>query len=213
MKKNDASTPYAYITIKANIPRTVGIDTMFRDMTISFVHKERSVVVLQPPDVFIRQVRVQLNSTIHTRLPYEGSDGDRDMSSSGHREANILDRRFDLGQGHLLYDGMRFEELNQNRPRAMYQTPDAPDFKSYGLNLMHTIAVWLWLECAGERREVMLCRGPIKIVSGIYPVLREEVRDIVRQAEEDAVEGILPPPLIDGEEDLPPPYEPPPYEA
>ena len=59
----------------------------------------------------------------------------------------------------------------------------------------------------------MLCRGPIKIVSGIYPVLREEVRDIVRQAEEDAVEGILPPPLIDGEEDLPPPYEPPPYEA
>ncbi|KAF2662371.1 hypothetical protein K491DRAFT_752985 [Lophiostoma macrostomum CBS 122681] len=207
MKKDDEGTPYADITVKGNIHRTVAINAMFRSMSISFAHKTRSPTIAEPPAVFLHEIRVRLRSTVYVRVPCIGLTGERDIHDTLYRKFTLLNRRFDRGQGVPVYDGLSLQDLKHGTPQMrMDETqPDAPDFQSYGLNLMHNIELMIWLECAGEKREVMLCNAPIKIVSGVSPAEQEAVQDIVRRAEEDAIEG--PPPPIDDDKEHAAPYE------
>jgi hypothetical protein len=167
IKKNDSSTPSASFTILAQIPKTVSKDSLLRLITISLVHKDRSDNVIDPPPVYLREIRVRLLSTIHVRMPTSNiSYIDGNMYDSHTSKQHLIDRRFE--DPILIYDGMRIDNLGRRNMGEML--PQYSDFTSYGLILTHSIEVNMGLVCAGEKTDIVACRGPVTIVQ--EPVTR-----------------------------------------
>lgn len=201
-KKNDPATPKAIFTILAQVPHVASIDSLLPSISLSLIHTERSDIMPEAPPVYIRQISVQLISTLNVRVPHNslffGSD---DILDRHQKKLYLLHRRLPA-PGWLMYDGMRFDDLG--RRISCESPPDAPDFASYGLNLKHVIEVTLEIECAGENFDVLGCRGPVIIL----PEAKEVVDHAVGTLAMNPVEDIL----DTDAEAMPPPYESPPYQ-
>ena len=200
--KHDPSTPYALFRAAVNVPQVASAESLPQAITVSFEHIRRSDIVLEPPPVYLTQVRVRLISGLNVRVPYTSLfSSDSDLTDS-HTQKLVLLNRFFTSPGMLLYDGMSFAKFGKRRAGEL--PPSAPTFSSYGLNLKHTIEVVLWVECAGEKFEILACKGAIEIRSGA--TLADVERVQTASTAEDIVEESI-------ENTVPPPYEPPPYQS
>lgn len=198
MKKHDPSTPSATFKILAKVPRIADGHSILNSIRLSLVHAEKSDIIPEAPPIYLRQIRIKLTSLIHVRIPHRSffSD-DSDMRDSHTNKFYLVNRRFE-GTCPLLYDGMTLRDLAITKRRIDERLPDSPDFTSYGLSVTHTIEVSLKIECAEEKLEVTACRGPITVVSGTRRILEIGIGEEATETAADAV---------------PPPYEPPPYQA
>jgi hypothetical protein len=196
--KHKETTPYAKFQLAANCPSVCVLGKPV-DLKFSLAHLDRTPDIPVSPPVFLRRILVRLRSTIHVRVPIESFfSGSIKMLDDDHEDKTVLlDRGYNEGDGLLLYDGMLV--ATNKWPATL-----TPPFKSYGLNLEHTMEVNIWGECAREKFKMTLVHGK---VMGVLVEGADSVRDsaVTRAdpADEDGL--VLPPPL--GEDVSPPPYQ------
>ncbi|KAF2737770.1 hypothetical protein EJ04DRAFT_590431 [Polyplosphaeria fusca] len=195
---------HATFSIKANIPRSA-VSKGLLPITLHLRNVSRSPELRDPPTVHLRCISVMLSSKLCTRTPRPRWDrspnaGDQTEykydSQANHR--NIFERAFDTGDGVVLYDGLKVQELGNVRVPEL-----TPTFKTYGVNLNYTIFVRVLVECAGEKRGAIACHGEVEIGSGVAPV--EDVDGALEELERGdtaPAEGDLPPPYEERERDV-----------
>lgn len=167
MKKKDPSTPSASFAILAQIPRTASKTSILKRITISLIHGERSDIIMDPPPVYLREIRVRVLPTLYVRMPtsFVGYI-DGNMYDAHTSKQHLFDRRFE--EPILMFDGMKIDNLGRrNMGEVQLQ---CSDFTSYGLVLTHRVEVHMSLLCAGEKFDILACRGPVTIVE--EPVTR-----------------------------------------
>ncbi|KAL1602472.1 hypothetical protein SLS60_005888 [Paraconiothyrium brasiliense] len=156
--KDKDTTPYANYMIGVSCP-SVLIYGQPIVLTLSLNHIERSKDVPDPPPVHLRRISVRLSSYLKVRIPSRSLFGTSDMDESHNDKVIFLDKRFMMGEGLLMYDGMT--ATTAELPLLL-----APAFKTYGLELTHKLKVELWGECAREQFRFTPVQGPVLILAG-----------------------------------------------
>ncbi|KAF1961094.1 hypothetical protein CC80DRAFT_229896 [Byssothecium circinans] len=154
--KSWSNAPYANFKIEARCSCVLTVEQPVR-FNLVVEHLRRSEEIPQPPVIYLRRIRVRLQSNIHVCVPAGFS-----LTSSEYKEMHtykpvLLDARYDEGDGLLVYDGMEI----CTKPLLVSAVPA---FRTYALGLDHVLEVYIWGECAKEKFEVVPLHGKVFIV-------------------------------------------------
>ena len=190
--------PFTKFTISTTPPRVVVIGSDF-PIQVSIQHLKRSSSVPDPPQIFLRRIRVRLisNYDMFVPPPRQALQSSSEHVGRTQHTTTLADKRFDSKEGEPLYDG---QDLGKVIGLRLPETDDAiiPSFTSYGLTLEHEVQVEIWGECATNKFADTTCRDSIQVMSAWT----------VSHVHEDAVEGaVLVPENPPPSEFPPPPYQ------
>lgn len=154
--------PFAKFLILATAARVLVLGNSV-PIVLTVRHLDRSSSLENPPELFMRRVRVRLLSTLSIFIP-------RLANSKGPRKENIeyirgtttlFDRKFDQGHGEPLYNGLNLSDIGDIKLTPGKQIPS---FTSYGMELEYEIQVEVWGECAKHECSGIVCKDQIQIV-------------------------------------------------
>jgi hypothetical protein len=188
--------PFTKFNISTTPPRVVVIGSDF-PIQVSIQHLNRSSSIPQPPNIFLRRIRVRLisNYDMFVPQPRQALQSSGEHVDRTQHTTTLVDKRFDTKQGEPLYDGQNLGEVVDLRlPEA--DDTIIPSFTSYGLTLEHEVQVEIWGECATNKFSDTTCRDSIQVMSGWT----------VSHVQEDAEEG-----AVQVQENPPNEFPPPPY--
>lgn len=156
--------PFAKFSLVA-IPSRIMVIGSPLPITVSLKHLERSASIRNPPDVFMRRIRVQLMPTYNVLIPRPSvnSHVTKETVEVSRETWTLLDKRYNAGPGQCLLDGLRLTDIGAPK---LKHTKILPSFSSYGVNLEYEIQVEIWGECASHEFSGLACRSEVSIVSG-----------------------------------------------
>ncbi|KAF1917311.1 hypothetical protein BDU57DRAFT_161050 [Ampelomyces quisqualis] len=163
-----SEVPYAKFSLTAAPARIMVADAPI-PIAISVEHLERSPSLIDPPEVFMRRMRVQLLPAIHVFTFRERNKENVDII----RDAwTLFDKKFDDGNGEPLYDGLTLSHLGGGN---LTHEKLLPSFTSYGLSLEYEIKVEIWGECAKSEFSGLAAKSEVQVVSSWNAVLPQEL--------------------------------------
>jgi hypothetical protein len=153
VKFNLLATPARILVIGSQVP-----------IIVSVQHLERSKSLPNPPDVFMRRVRVQLLPTFVFFFPSstQGKDLEKDIVEVPRDVITLLDKKFEDGNGEPLLDSLNLADIGDITPSL---DKVLPSFTSYGVCLEYKLQVDIWGECASREFAGMNCREQVTVVS------------------------------------------------
>ncbi|KAF1847497.1 uncharacterized protein K460DRAFT_332545 [Cucurbitaria berberidis CBS 394.84] len=156
--------PFARFNLFATPARILVIGSPI-PINVTIQHLDRSKTLLNPPDLFMRRLRVQLLSTFHTFVPNSASarHGTKELVDIVKDITTLCDTKFDAGEGEPLRNELNLLEVGNI---TMAHEKVIPSFTSYGLCLEHELQVEIWGECATHEFQGIACREQVQIVSG-----------------------------------------------
>lgn len=156
--------PFAKFSLFATPARIMVIGSPLL-ITMSVKHLERSASILNPPDVFMRRIRVQLMPVYSILIPRPSVNAHitKETVETSRETWTLLDRKFDEGPGQCLIDGLRLSDIGAP---VLQHSKLLPSFSSYGVNLEYEMQVEIWGECASHEFSGLACRTEVQIVSG-----------------------------------------------
>ncbi|KAH8724315.1 hypothetical protein GQ44DRAFT_708975 [Phaeosphaeriaceae sp. PMI808] len=134
-------------------------------ITITVQHLDRSASIPDPPDLFLRRIRVQLLPVFHVFVPHlsKGTRGPKESVSAVRDTLTLLDKKFEDGKGKPLFDGLNLSDIADV---GMVHDRLLPSFTSYGLALEYEVQVHIWGECAKHEFSGIVCKANVQVVSG-----------------------------------------------
>ncbi|KAF1941920.1 hypothetical protein EJ02DRAFT_403632 [Clathrospora elynae] len=157
--KSFSEVPYVKFNIFATSARVLVIGSPV-PVIITVQHLQRSESLPNPPDLFLRRVRVQLHSVLSTFVPARPTDSETvDVNTD---VVTIFEKKLDKGNAWLLYDGLNLLDVGDVE---LANDKITPSFTSYGLNLEHELQVEIWGECADREFLGLVCKTPVQIVT------------------------------------------------
>jgi hypothetical protein len=147
------ATPACILVIGSRVPAIVTVQ-----------HLRRSESLVNPPDLFLRRIKVQLNSIFNTFVP-DVTAVQQSAKESVHLEReNIIlcDKKYEKDNGQPLYDGLNLLDIVDVK---LANEEIVPSFTSYGLNLEHELQIELWGECADREFGGIACTQPVQVVT------------------------------------------------
>jgi hypothetical protein len=159
-----AEVPFARFNLFATPPRILVIGSQV-PIVMSVQHLERSKSLYNPPNVFMRRVRVQLLPIFAFFFPRatHGSDTEKEIVEVPRDVITLLDKKFDNGNGEPLLDGLNLADIGDVIPS---HDQVLPSFTSYGVCLEYKLQVDIWGECASREFAGINCREQVIVVSG-----------------------------------------------
>jgi hypothetical protein len=153
-KFNLFATPARILVIGSSIP-----------IAITVKHLERSASLPNPPDLFLRRIRVQLLPTFSILIPRPASTAHatKEVVETARDTWTLLDQKYDEGNGEPLFDGLRLSDIQET---TLAHDKLLPSFSSYGLTLEYEIQVEIWGECAKHDFSGIAHRSEVQIVTG-----------------------------------------------
>jgi hypothetical protein len=151
---NLLATPARILVIGSQIP-----------ITASVQHLERSSSLPNPPDLFMRRLRVQMLAAFNIFLPRpaHGSQPVKENIEVTRDTFTLFDKKFEDGKGEPLFDGLNFTDIAEI---TLAHDKLLPSFTSYGLALEYELQVEIWGECATHEFSGIACRSQVQVVSG-----------------------------------------------
>lgn len=174
--------PYAKFNILASPARVQVIGSPL-PIILSVQHLDRSSSLPDPPEVYMRRLRVQLLSTFTIYVPPTQKRNYRtvEILETNKDALTLVDRKFDGGEGHLLDEGFNIsvmEDIQLAHPKLV------PSFRSYGMSQEYELQVEVWGECAKSEFLGIACKESVQVVSawsaavqpGAAPPAQQEAR-------------------------------------
>jgi hypothetical protein len=151
---NLVCTPARIMVMGAPIPITTTVQ-----------HLDRSPSIPQPPDIYMRRIRVQLLPafSVFVPRPSDNRSSWRESVEIYRDTWTLFDMKYDEGSGKMLHDGMRLSDLGDV---TLAHEKLLPSFTSYGLTLEYEVQVEIWGECAKHEFSGLACKTQVQIVSG-----------------------------------------------
>jgi hypothetical protein len=134
-------------------------------ITTTVQHLDRSSSLPDPPDLFMRRIRVQLLPAYSIFVPRPGNSGNawKETVDVARDTWTLFDKKYDEGDGKPLYDGLKLSDLADVR---LAHDKLLPSFTSYGLTLEYELQVEIWGECAKHEFSGLASRTQVQVVSG-----------------------------------------------
>jgi len=160
-RRDYLSTPHAVFRVLAKVPEKAIIGNVI-PIELTLEHLERSPEVIDPPTIYLKEVRVSLTSALHVRVAHPSMLTGEDLSTTKETARDTFVIRFDQKKRQILYNGLKLEDLGMQRLDNV-----VPGFSSYGLYLQWGIQVKLIVQCANLDFNIEACNGPIAFLSGL----------------------------------------------
>ncbi|KAF1833518.1 hypothetical protein BDW02DRAFT_569959 [Decorospora gaudefroyi] len=156
-----AEVPYVTFNLFATPPRVLVIGERVPAI-ITVQHLKRSASLPNPPDLFLRRLKVQLIATFTTFICSLYRHGEEVLHSE--KDTIVLcDKKFDTDNGEPLYDGMSVLHVADVELANDYRI--IPSFTSYGCNLEYELQIELWSACADREIHDIACTQPVQVVT------------------------------------------------
>ena len=161
------ATPACVLVIGSRIP-----------VIITVQHLDRSKSLPDPPDLFMRRLRVQLLSTFSTFVPSpaKARHDTKEVVHVAKDTITLFDKKFDGGDGEPLFSGLDLQEVGD---LTMSHEKLLPSFTSYGLCLEHELQVEIWGECVKHEWMGIACRAQVQVVSGWNAIPGPQEDDVI----------------------------------
>lgn len=178
--------PFARFNVSA-IPARILVMGAQLPVMVTVEHLERSRSLPNPPDLFIRRLRIQIHSAFHTFVPsvttvQHGTT--KETVDMAKESITIFDQKFESGNGEPLLHGMKLSDVRDIR---VLHAKLLPSFTTYGLALEHELQVDIWGECGTHDFMVFACQEQVQIVSALSALSEDEVEQInIRLLEEES---------------------------
>jgi hypothetical protein len=159
-----SEVPFAKFNLVATPARILVIGSPL-PVTITVKHLERSASLPNPPDLFMRRIRIQLLPAYSILIPRPASTAHatKEVVETARDIWTLLDKKYDEGNGEPLFDNLQLSDFAET---MLAHEKLVPSFTSYGLTLEYEIQVEIWGECASHEFSGIACRSEIQIVSG-----------------------------------------------
>lgn len=156
--------PFAKFNLVAMPARIMVIGSLV-PITITVKHLERSASLPNPPDVFMRRMRVQLLPAYSVFIPRPAINAHvtKEVVAISRETWTLVDKKFDEGLGQPLFDGLQLADIGGP---VLAHNKLLPSFSSYGMNLEYEIQVEIWGECVKHEFSGLACKTEVQIVSG-----------------------------------------------
>ncbi|RAR08127.1 hypothetical protein DDE82_002459 [Stemphylium lycopersici] len=165
VKFNVFATPASVLIVGSDVPAIITVQ-----------HLKRSESLQTPPDLFIRRVKVQLNSIYNTFTP--GDPSGRQISKPNVQTERsqflLFDKKYEKGNGEPLYDGLSLSDIADVK---LINGDFVPSFTTYGLNLEYELQIEITGKCADREWAGIVCTQPVQIVTELQTSARFEVAD------------------------------------
>jgi hypothetical protein len=158
----EGEIPYAKFNLVATVPRIMIIGSSI-PVSITVKHLERSASLPNPPDLFMRRIRIQLLPTFSILIPRPAASSTREVVEASHNTWTVLDRKYEEGYGEPLFDGLKLSDIGE---ATLAYDKLLPSFSSYGMTLEYEVLVEIWGECAKTEFSGIACKSEVQIVSG-----------------------------------------------
>lgn len=213
-----AEVPYVKFNIFAT-PASVLIIGERVPVVISVQHLKRSDSLANPPQLFLRRVKVQLNSSYNTFVPSETA-ARRNSQEYLHTERETImlcDKKYEKGSGEPLFDELNLLEVADIK---LINDKIIPSFTCYGLNLEHELQIEVYGKCADREFQGIACTQPVQVVTdwqaqsttedvGPWPVYQElehttHAREMDNDQDLQELDDMAPPYQLDSRHMAPP---------
>lgn len=158
-----AEVPYVKFHI-FEVPARVLVIGGLVPIIVMIQHLERSDSLPDPPVLYLRRVRVLLNSACHTFISVL-PNAKRDVTDSvdvTRETITLLDKKFDKSNEQPLHNALNLLNLETIRvPRDNL----VPSFTSYGMTMEYELQVDIWGECADREFAGITCKEPVQLVT------------------------------------------------
>jgi hypothetical protein len=154
--------PFAKFNLVATAPRILIIGSSI-PISVTVKHLERSASLPDPPDMFMRRVRIQMLPAFSILIPRPAASPTRELIEVARDTWTLLDKKYDEGSGEPLFDGLKLSDIGE---ATLAYDKLIPSFSSYGLTLEYEIQVEIWGECAKTEFSGIACRSAVQVVSG-----------------------------------------------
>jgi hypothetical protein len=155
--------PFARFNIFTTAARILVVGSAV-PITTTVQHLDRSPSLPNPPDLFMRRIRVQLLPTysIYVPRPGQSANARKEIVDVARDAWTLFDKKFDEGNGQPLRDGLKLSDLGDVR---LAHDKLLPSFTSYGLTLEYELQVNIWGECAKHEFSGLASRTQVQVVS------------------------------------------------
>ncbi|KAH7408561.1 hypothetical protein DE146DRAFT_605552 [Phaeosphaeria sp. MPI-PUGE-AT-0046c] len=125
----------------------------------------RSASLPDPPNVFMRRIRIQLMPAYNVLIPRPAINAHvtKELVEISRETWTLLDKKFDEGPGQPLFNGLQLADIGGP---LLAHNKLLPSFSSYGVNLEYEMQVEIWGECVKHEFSGLACRTEVQIVSG-----------------------------------------------
>lgn len=154
--------PFARFNLFATPARVLIIGSLV-PVTITIQHLDRSKSLPGPPTLFMRRLRVQLLSALHTFAPSltTSKNAGKENIAIARDTVTLVDQRFESAEGEPLINNLNILNVAEVR---LPEEKLLPSFTSYGQTLEYELQVEIWGECAGREFCGIACRESVQIV-------------------------------------------------
>ncbi|KAI0579173.1 hypothetical protein Alg130_07626 [Pyrenophora tritici-repentis] len=172
VKFNLFATPASVLVIGKRVP-----------VVITVQHLKRSESLANPPELFLRRIKVQLLSAYNTFVPTEilARRNSQEYLHTERDTITLCDKKFEKGNGEPLFDRMNLLDVADVK---LIHDKVIPSFTSYGLNLEHELQIEVYGRCADRDFQGIACTQPVQVVTdwqactvledvGSWPVYQE----------------------------------------
>ncbi|EOA83612.1 uncharacterized protein SETTUDRAFT_95231 [Exserohilum turcica Et28A] len=158
-----AEIPYVKFSLYATPARVLVIGCQVPAI-ITLKHLQRSESLVNPPDVFIRRVKVQLNAAFNMLTPGDptGRHCKKQVVSTERGQILLLDKKYEKGNGEPLHDGLALLDIADVK---LTDHDFIPSFTSYGLNLEYELQIEITGKCADREWNSIVCTQPVQLVT------------------------------------------------
>jgi hypothetical protein len=154
--------PFAKFNLVATAPRILIIGSPI-PVSVTVKHLERSASLPDPPDLFMRRIRIQLLPAFSVLIPRHVTSPVKELVEIARDTWTLLDKKYDEGSGEPLFDGFKLSDIGE---ATLAYDKLLPSFSSYGLTLEYEVQVEIWGECAKTEFSGIACKSGVQVVSG-----------------------------------------------
>jgi hypothetical protein len=122
---------------------------------------------VNPPDLYMRRVKVQLNFAYNIFTPADPSSRPPKKQFQHAEKGHIMlyDKKYERGNGELLHDGLVLSDIADIK---LTEHDFVPSFTTYGLNLEYELQIEITGMCADREWSGIVCAQPVHLVTASH---------------------------------------------
>lgn len=156
-----SEVPFAKFSLFA-IPSRILVLGSSVPILLSVQHLDRSASLPDPPELYMRRVRVQLLPTYSVFVPPLAVGLPKEHVETTQEVMTLFDWKAKDWEGETIIDGFALRDLGDIK---LAHDRLLPGFTSYGLALEHELQVEVWGRCADSEFSGICCREHVQVVS------------------------------------------------
>jgi hypothetical protein len=167
-----AEIPYVQFNLFATPASVLVIGSMV-PVIVTVQHLKRSESLANPPDLFLKRLKVQLNAVVNTFVPGEtySRQVTKAANSSDKKSILLCDEKLEKDHELPLFDGLNLLDVtNIELPNNTI-----PSFTSYGMNMEYELQIEISGRCADREWTGIACTQPVQVVTSWQKPPNEDV--------------------------------------